>query len=35
MDDIPEKFAKSKNGVKLLVLGTVDVAERAVFVPSM
>jgi CO dehydrogenase maturation factor len=34
VDDIPEKFAKTKNGVKLLVLGTVDVAGAGCVCPE-
>lgn len=34
VDDIPEKFAKTCNGVKLLVLGTVDVAGAGCVCPE-
>ncbi len=34
VDDIPEKFAKTKNGVKLLILGTVDVAGAGCVCPE-
>ena len=34
VDDIPDLFAKSCNGVKLLVLGTVDVAGAGCVCPE-
>ena len=34
VDDIPEKFAKNINGVKLLLLGTVDTAGRGCVCPE-
>lgn len=34
VDDIPDMFAKEKNGVKLLVLGTVDVAGGGCVCPE-
>lgn len=34
VDDIPEKFARTCNGVKLLVLGTVDVAGAGCVCPE-
>ena len=34
VDDIPEKFARTRNGVKLLVMGTVDVAGGGCVCPE-
>ena len=34
VDDIPDRFARTKNGVKLLVLGTVDVAGAGCVCPE-
>lgn len=34
VDDIPDKYAKEKNGVKLLLLGTVDTAGRGCVCPE-
>ena len=34
VDDIPEKYAKEKNGVKLLVLGTVETANSGCVCPE-
>ena len=34
VDDIPDKYAKKKNGVKLLVLGTVDTANSGCVCPE-
>ena len=34
VDDIPDKFAKEKNGVKLLVLGTVETANSGCVCPE-
>lgn len=34
VDDIPKRFAKEKNGIKLLVLGTIDVAGSGCVCPE-
>ncbi|MDO4621654.1 MAG: AAA family ATPase [Eubacteriales bacterium] len=34
VDDIPDKYAKEKNGVRLLLLGTVDTAGRGCVCPE-
>ena len=34
VDDIPDRYAKEKNGVKLLLLGTVDTAGRGCVCPE-
>lgn len=34
VDDLPDKFAREKNGVKLLLLGTVDTAGRGCVCPE-
>jgi CO dehydrogenase maturation factor len=34
VDDIPDRFAKTRNGVKLLVMGTVDVAGAGCVCPE-